>query len=195
MVSDKHRTPNCFDDTVSFLSRNAFQNLTTHSFLFTIVVSFPVSEYIAVGILSIMVIMLFSGIGDELIVHLFAFVYPFIQTIKVIEAGNKRESTDWLIYWVIYGFLGVLDTFSDYFLYWIPFFAPAKLAFLVWCWAPSYKGSNTIYYSLVQPLFKQHESTIDSALKNVLDPKVITKTITAITLPTLDIPDPQHLEC
>lgn len=138
-------------------------------------------EYIAVGILTIMAIMLFTGIGDELIVHLFAFVYPFVQTIKVIESGNKSEYTDWLIYWVVYGFMGVLDTFSDYFLYWIPFFAPAKLAFLVWCWAPNYKGSNTIYYSLVQPLFKQHESTIDSALNNVLDPKSILKAARAIS--------------
>ena len=28
----------------------------------------------------------------------------------------------------------------DYILYWIPFFAPLKLIFLVWCWAPSYRG-------------------------------------------------------
>lgn len=158
--------------------RLSFLFLTSRKALIYFILSYiPVpliiiTEYIAVGILTVMAIMLFSGIGDELIVHLFAFVYPFVQTIKVIESGNKSEFTDWLIYWVVYGFMGVLDTFSDYFLYWIPFFAPAKLAFLVWCWAPNYKGSNTIYYSLVQPLFKQHESTIDSALNNVLDPKV-----------------------
>ena len=132
-------------------------------------------EYAAAGILAVALIMLFTGIGDEFIVHLCAFVYPFVQTIKVIEAGDKSAYTDWLIYWVIYGFVSVLDTFSDWLLYWIPFFAPLKLAFLVWCWLPSYRGSSTIYYSVIQPLWKQHESTIDSALKNVLDPKVILK--------------------
>ena len=46
----------------------------------------------------------------------------------------------------MYGFLGVLDPFAGYILYWIPFFSPLKLAFLVWCWAPTTKGkSNTLF--------------------------------------------------
>ena len=57
-------------------------------------------EYIVVGILAVMAIMLFTGYGAELVVHLFAFVYPFIETIKVIETTPKSEAlTDWLVYW------------------------------------------------------------------------------------------------
>ena len=36
--------------------------------------------------------------------HLFAFIYPFIATIKCIEAGTTKKDddldhTDWLMYW------------------------------------------------------------------------------------------------
>jgi hypothetical protein len=50
-------------------------------------------------------------------------------------------------------------------LYWIPFFAPLKLAFLVWCWAPYTKGANVIYERIILPAFKHHEGNIDTALK------------------------------
>jgi hypothetical protein len=56
-------------------------------------------EYIAVGILAVMVFMLFTGYGAEFIVHLFAFAWPFYRTIAVLESGNKVEYADWLIYW------------------------------------------------------------------------------------------------
>jgi receptor expression-enhancing protein 5/6 len=70
---------------------------------------------------------------------------------------------------VVYGFLGVLDTFADLILYWVPFFAPLKLAFLVWCWAPYTKGANVIYSAIIQPTFKKHEDKIDAALKSAAE--------------------------
>jgi TB2/DP1, HVA22 family len=73
----------------------------------------------------------------------------------------------------VYGFLGVIDSFADYIMYWVPFFSPLKLVFLVWCWYPTTKGSNVIYYSFIQPLYKQHEGHIDSALNNMFDPKSV----------------------
>lgn len=49
-----------------------------------------------------------------MVVHLFAFVYPFIATIKCIEAGVPKkgevsttlDNTDWLMYWGKWGYEG-----------------------------------------------------------------------------------------
>mmetsp|Transcript_25165 Transcript_25165/g.24101 ORF Transcript_25165/g.24101 Transcript_25165/m.24101 type:complete len:179 (-) Transcript_25165:326-862(-) len=133
-------------------------------------------EYFATGIMGVLLFMLFTGYGDEIVVHLFAFVYPFIATIKCIEktGGEPDELTEWLMYWVVYGFLGVFDSFGDIILYWIPFFSPLKLAFLVWCWAPQTKGSTVIYKNVVRPLFNMHGNEIDAAL-NSIDPKIVGK--------------------
>jgi hypothetical protein len=50
------------------------------------------------------VLLLSSGFGAEIVVHLFAFVYPFIATVKCMESGSKKgdstqDNTDWLMYW------------------------------------------------------------------------------------------------
>ena len=33
----------------------------------------------------------------------------------------------------------ILDSFASVILYWIPFFYPLKLAFLLWCMLPQFK--------------------------------------------------------
>ena len=48
--------------------------------------------------------LLLPGFGAEIVVHLFAFVYPFIATVKCMESGSKKgdatqDNTDWLMYW------------------------------------------------------------------------------------------------
>ena len=49
---------------------------------------------------------LITGYGAEFVVHLFAFVYPFIATVRCIEAEAPKkgevsalDNTDWLMYW------------------------------------------------------------------------------------------------
>jgi TB2/DP1, HVA22 family len=61
----------------------------------------------------------------------------------------------------VYGFLGVLDPFAGFILYWIPFFSPLKLAFLVWCWAPTTKGKT-------KTLFTFYMAVLSLTLTNVV---------------------------
>lgn len=56
-------------------------------------------EYFVVGFLVLLVVMLFSGIGADIICHLAAFLYPFYMTLSAIESRNAHESTFWLVYW------------------------------------------------------------------------------------------------
>jgi hypothetical protein len=60
-----------------------------------------------------------QGYGAELVVHLFAFVYPFIATVKCISDDNTKkggevtsDSTDWLMYWGKQRFLEFLCQFD-----------------------------------------------------------------------------------
>jgi receptor expression-enhancing protein 5/6 len=48
-----------------------------------------------------------------------------------------------LVYWVVYSFFTILETFISYILYWIPFYFAFKLAFLVWLMYRN--GAKTVY--------------------------------------------------
>ena len=63
-------------------------------------------------------------------------MFPAYQTILAIEKKNKGDDTQWLVYWILYSFFSVIETFQDFILYWIPFYFAFKLAFLLWAMLP-----------------------------------------------------------
>lgn len=51
-------------------------------------------------------------------------------SIKAIESPNKDDDTQWLTYWVVYGFFGIGEFFLDIFLSWFPFYYLFKVGVL-----------------------------------------------------------------
>ena len=45
----------------------------------------------------------------------------------------------------------------------VPLYYEGKLLFVLWLYHPSTNGAALVYGRLVQPLFRQHEGTIDQA--------------------------------
>ncbi|KAF1776769.1 TB2/DP1/HVA22-related protein [Phytophthora cactorum] len=84
-------------------------------------------------------ILLFVVGGEELVVGLVGFIYPAYMSFKAINTPGTGDDTQWLTYWI---------------------------AFLVWTYHPSTKGSNLIYNTLIKPYVAPHVGQIDSALKH-----------------------------
>eukprot|EP00607_Mallomonas_marina_P007701 CAMPEP_0182416428 /NCGR_PEP_ID=MMETSP1167-20130531/715_1 /TAXON_ID=2988 /ORGANISM="Mallomonas Sp, Strain CCMP3275" /LENGTH=123 /DNA_ID=CAMNT_0024589167 /DNA_START=305 /DNA_END=676 /DNA_ORIENTATION=+ len=81
--------------------------------------------------------------------------------------SSEHQTTQWLIYWVVYGLFGCVDTFVDFFLYWIPFWYPLKACFLLWCMLPQWQGATFLYNSFIKDAFKKNEDQIDAALSKI----------------------------
>lgn len=126
------------------------------------------AEYFVVGLGALLALLLFigSGAGAEFIANFIGFTYPVYATIKAIETEDKEDDTDWLIYWVVFSAFHVIENFIEFVVYWIPFFYPLKVTFLLWCMLPQYKGSHIIYKNVIKPFFDKHSAAIDEALNS-----------------------------
>lgn len=92
------------------------------------------------------------------------FVYPAFKSFETIETKTKGDDIQWLVYWVIFAFFSLIETFRDFLLYWIPFYYAFKLAFLLWAMLPQTKGSKFLYDSFLKDFLKKSESRIDAAM-------------------------------
>ena len=137
-------------------------------------------EYFVVGFLIVLAICIFSGFWAGSITNFVGFVYPAYCSIHAIESSEKDDDTQWLTYWVVFAFFCVIENFTDYILYWIPFYYAIKISFLVWCMTPQYKGAKIVYNTAIKPVFQKHESAIDAAL-NALDPQAVIDTAVEAT--------------
>ncbi len=120
----------------------------------------------------ILAICLFSGIGAHFIANMIGFLYPTYATICALETLKKEDDTEWLMYWVVFTTFSVVENFVEFVIYWIPFYYPVKVTFLLWCMLPQYKGAAKVYELVIKPTFMKHESVLDAAL-NSIDPKAV----------------------
>ena len=86
--------------------------------------------FLAASTLALLSVLLGVGVGS--LCSLIGFAYPTLASFRAIETKQKGDDTQWLIYWTVYAFFSVLETFVDYVLYFVPFYYAFKLAFLVW---------------------------------------------------------------
>jgi len=121
------------------------------------------------GIELLLIIFLFCGIGAGIITNLVGFAYPAVATLRSLQpvpAGQAAptQKLDWKMYWVVYGGMCLLDPLVEgVILYWLPFFHPLKVAFLLWLMLPQTRGANLLS-KLGVPLVC---SAADSAFGNI----------------------------
>eukprot|EP00557_Chaetoceros_sp_GSL56_P000515 CAMPEP_0176491202 /NCGR_PEP_ID=MMETSP0200_2-20121128/8301_1 /TAXON_ID=947934 /ORGANISM="Chaetoceros sp., Strain GSL56" /LENGTH=201 /DNA_ID=CAMNT_0017888605 /DNA_START=108 /DNA_END=713 /DNA_ORIENTATION=- len=123
-------------------------------------------EYIALTASFTLLSLVFFGIGAGSLCSIVGFLYPAYKSLLAIESKSRGDDTQWLIYWVVYCFFSMIEIFTDFLLYWIPFYYAFKLAFLLWAMLPQTKGAKFLYDSFLKDFLKKNESKIDQALND-----------------------------
>jgi len=107
-----------------------------------------------------------SGVASQLICTAVGCLYPAYCSIKALETSHKDDDTQWLTYWVVFASFSVIESVSDIFISWMPFYWLGKCAFLVWCMSPmELNGSVLVYRNIILPIFRQNEEKIDEAVR------------------------------
>ncbi|KAI1311869.1 ER membrane protein DP1/Yop1 [Mortierella claussenii] len=123
--------------------------------------------YVVLGAGSFVFLMIFFNFAGKLLSNLLGWVYPAYRSFKALETPQKEDDKQWLTYWTVYGFVSILESFTDVLLYWFPFYFFLKTVFLLWLMIPSFNGAATIYTRVLRPFLIQHKSEIDSSYYNL----------------------------
>ncbi|KAF8927512.1 TB2/DP1, HVA22 family-domain-containing protein [Dissophora ornata] len=123
--------------------------------------------YLALGGGAFLFLMIFFNFAGKLLSNLLGWVYPAYRSFKALETPEKEDDKQWLTYWTVYGFVSILESFTDVLLYWFPFYFMIKTVFLLWLMIPYFNGAVTVYTRVLRPFLVQHRDEIDSSYQNL----------------------------
>ncbi|XP_072898305.1 receptor expression-enhancing protein 1-like isoform X4 [Hemitrygon akajei] len=98
-----------------------------------------------------------SWIISRLVVLIFGTLYPAYSSYKAVKTKNVKEYVKWMMYWIIFALFTTVETFTDLFLPWFPFYYELKIAFVIWLLSPYTKGSSVLYRKFVHPTLSSKE--------------------------------------
>ncbi|OMJ92534.1 hypothetical protein SteCoe_4666 [Stentor coeruleus] len=120
--------------------------------------------HVSLGAIVFITLFMFLGICADLITDLIGMFYPMFMSFKALETKGADDDKLWLTYWVVFALFKVIDDWSGVFFFWLPFYYPIKLAFLIYLFAPQTKGAITLYDKVIKDFMIKHQTKIEAGL-------------------------------
>ncbi|XP_007907394.1 receptor expression-enhancing protein 1 [Callorhinchus milii] len=105
-----------------------------------------------------------SWLISRLVVLAFGTLYPAYTSYKAVKTKNVKEYVRWMMYWIVFAIFTTVETFTDIFISWFPFYYEIKIAFVVWLLSPYTKGASMLYRKFIHPTLSSKEKEIDGYL-------------------------------
>ena len=97
------------------------------------------------------------------------FLNVFLSDIHMQALEMHKKSPEklrgWCIYWLVLATFTVFERITDAFLFFLPLYHEAKVAFVVYLWHPKSQGALYIYDKFVAPTLSKHEGLIDRKIE------------------------------
>ncbi|KAK0644037.1 TB2/DP1, HVA22 family-domain-containing protein [Cercophora newfieldiana] len=90
-----------------------------------------------------------------------SFLFPLFASYKALKTSDPGQLTPWLMYWVVLACALLVESWTEWFLVWIPFYAYIRLLFLLYLVLPQTQGARIIYQTYVHPWLQENEGTIE----------------------------------
>ncbi|XP_055884431.1 uncharacterized protein T19C3.4-like isoform X2 [Biomphalaria glabrata] len=95
----------------------------------------------------------------------FGTLYPAYASYKAVRTKNVKEYVKWMMYWIVFALFCSVETFSDVFLSWLPFYYELKIVFVLWMLSPMTQGSSFLFKKFVHPHLARREKEIDEMIE------------------------------
>ncbi|KAI9290989.1 receptor accessory protein 5 [Neoconidiobolus thromboides FSU 785] len=122
---------------------------------------------LASGFGAVFFIFLVFNFAGSLITNLVAFVYPAYASFQAIESPGKEDDKQWLTYWIVVAFFSLIEYFTDFLLYWVPFYYLMKTAFLIYLFLPYFRGAEHVYQSTLRPFILEYSKKLEYHFSSV----------------------------
>ncbi|KFX91904.1 hypothetical protein O988_07529 [Pseudogymnoascus sp. VKM F-3808] len=133
--------------------------------------------YAVLGVVGLYFFFVFFNFGGQILTNFAGFIIPGYYSLEAIFSVGKADDTQWLTYWVVFGFLTVLESLISV-VYWFPFYYTFKLIFTLWLALPQTGGAQLIFRSFFQPVFSRHfQQSTASNLRSKVDSATSDKTL------------------
>jgi len=125
----------------------------------------PVRPSLAlVGVAGVLVLVVLFSVGGNALCNLVGFAYPIYASFKALKTKQSEDDAQWLTYWIVFAFFSLIESFTDFFLFWIPFYYLFKMLMLVWLYLPQTRGADVVFKKVIDPMLSKYEKQIDSGL-------------------------------
>lgn len=94
--------------------------------------------HIGLGGIVLVILFIFFGFGAAFLTNLIALSFPVWASFKAIESVNAEDDKQWLMYWIIFGFVTLLESFVEFIVRYVPFYYSLKGAFFIYLQLPQF---------------------------------------------------------
>ncbi|XP_050397601.1 receptor expression-enhancing protein 1 isoform X1 [Patella vulgata] len=105
-----------------------------------------------------------SAVISRVVILVFGTLYPAYASYKAVRTKNVKEYVKWMMYWIVFALFLCVETFSDVFISWLPFYYEVKIVFVLWLLSPITKGSSFLFKKFVHPQLAKREKDIDEMI-------------------------------
>ncbi|KAF3349197.1 Protein ERP1 [Verticillium dahliae VDG2] len=98
-----------------------------------------------------------------------SFLFPLFASYKALKTSDPAQLTPWLMYWVVLACVLLVESWTEWFLGWIPFHAYLRLFFLLYLVLPQTQGARLLYETYVHPFLEDNETQIEAFIADLHD--------------------------
>ncbi|KKF92554.1 Receptor expression-enhancing protein 4 [Ceratocystis platani] len=95
-----------------------------------------------------------------------SFLFPLYASYKALKTSDPASLTPWLMYWVVFGCMMLVESWTYWFFSWIPFYGYFRLGFILYLMLPQTQGARYMYETYLAPYLQENESTIEEFIVN-----------------------------
>ncbi|ETS77977.1 hypothetical protein PFICI_10039 [Pestalotiopsis fici W106-1] len=98
-----------------------------------------------------------------------SFLFPLFASYKALKTSDPAQLTPWLMYWSVLSCALLVESWFEFILVWVPFYAYIRLLFLLYLVLPQTQGARHLYETYLHPYLEDNETQIEDFIASAHD--------------------------